>query len=152
MADAAWPRTCPRCANVSYRNPLPVAVVLIPVVEATGTGVLAIRRAVAPRAGWYALPGGFIETGESWQEAAAREVQEEAGVIIDPDRLLVHTVFSAPDDTLIIAAQSPPIQAEALPDYEGGVESSARIVLRTPRELAFPLHTRLATEFLASEA
>ena len=50
MADAAWPRTCPRCANVSYRNPLPVTIVLIPVVEATGTGVLAIRRAVAPRA------------------------------------------------------------------------------------------------------
>lgn len=152
MADAAWPRTCPRCAHVSYRNPLPVAVALIPVVEATGTGVLAIRRAVAPRAGWYALPGGFIETDESWQEAAAREVQEEAGVIIDPGRLLVRTVFSAPDDTLIIAGESPPIRAEALPPYRSSNESSARAVLRAPQELAFPFHTRLVTEYLAEVA
>ena len=74
-----WPRTCEACANVSYRNPLPVAVLVLPVED---DGVLLVRR-VGPPAG-LALPSGFIEYGERWQDAAAREVADETGVRIDP--------------------------------------------------------------------
>ena len=47
-----WPRTCPACHNTTYRNPLPVAVMLVPVEE---KGLLLIRRLVEPQAGKLAL-------------------------------------------------------------------------------------------------
>ena len=84
--DGPWPRRCAACANVSYLNPLPVAVLLQPVDD----GLLVIRRAIAP-VGRLALPGGFIDVGESWQAAAARyrPVQERLFAYtmdVDPNR------------------------------------------------------------------
>jgi ADP-ribose pyrophosphatase YjhB (NUDIX family) len=51
-----------------------VAVVLLPVHGALVT----VRRDMEPRKGELAPPGGFMELGETWQEAAARELREEA--------------------------------------------------------------------------
>src|SRR5512142_1460613 len=86
--DAPWPRTCAACGSTSFRNPLPVAVVLLPVIlSPTQTGILAIRRGIPPRQGELALPGGFINYGETWQEAGAREVFEESGVQISPEEI-----------------------------------------------------------------
>src|SRR5262249_54232979 len=76
----AWPRTCAACRKISYLNPIPVAVLIVPFV---GGGVLGIRRALAGAGhGRIALPGGFVNYGESWQEAAVRELREEAQVEI----------------------------------------------------------------------
>ncbi|MGM0411766.1 MAG: NUDIX hydrolase [Pseudomonadota bacterium] len=44
--------------------------------------VLLVRRAHPPRAGLWAIPGGMVESGETLQEAAEREIQEETGVVI----------------------------------------------------------------------
>lgn len=71
----AFPRRCAACGHVTYVNPVPVAVLLLPVDD----GLLVIRRAIEPRKGQLALPGGFIDLGESWQAAAARELREETG-------------------------------------------------------------------------
>lgn len=46
--------------------------------------VLVVRRARAPANGVFSLPGGVVETGETLQEAAAREVREETGLTIEP--------------------------------------------------------------------
>ncbi len=146
---AGWPRLCMICKHVSYRNPLPVVIVLVPVVMASGTGVLLIKRGIAPQAGRYALPGGYIESGENWQDAAVRELYEEANVEIDPAGLTVRDVFSAPDDTLILATQSAPIAAAALGAFTPSEESVARDVVLDPIELAFPFHTQMVREFLA---
>jgi len=45
--------------------------------------VLLVRRARAPGKGFYSLPGGRVEFGESLAEALAREVMEETGLVID---------------------------------------------------------------------
>lgn len=44
--------------------------------------VLLVRRGKPPAAGNWAIPGGSIELGESLQEAAEREIKEEAGIIV----------------------------------------------------------------------
>ena len=72
---------CPHCGHPVkvYRNPLPTADIIITHVAAgRERGVVLIRRNRAPL-GW-ALPGGFIEYGESAEEAARREALEETGL------------------------------------------------------------------------
>ncbi|MFC7640695.1 NUDIX domain-containing protein [Streptosporangium lutulentum] len=106
-----WPRTCSACGNTGYLNPLPVAVMVLPV----GDGLLVVRRDVEPHRGGLALPGGFIDLGESWQQAAVRELREETGVVVDADEVRLFDVHSAPDGTVLIFALGPPTDPAALP-------------------------------------
>lgn len=143
-ADAIWPRHCVNCNNTTFRNPLPVAVVLQPV----DNGVLTVRRTIEPRRGWLALPGGYIDWGETWQEAGAREMWEEAGVQIDPAGLREFRVFSAGNSTLMIVARATPLTLADLPPFVLNAEADERVVLTEPQELAFPLHTEVLAAFL----
>ncbi len=70
---------CPACATVHYENPLMV----VGTVPYTADGrVLLCQRAIEPRKGYWTLPAGFMELGESADTGAARETQEEAGADI----------------------------------------------------------------------
>ena len=69
--------TCPACGYVWYRNPVPAAGVIL--VERGR--VLLVKRRWEPRAGAWCLPAGFMEAGETPEQSAARELQEETGVI-----------------------------------------------------------------------
>ncbi len=91
-----WPRTCPACGDIAYRNPLPVAVTLLPVRDADGTGLVVITRTVEPRRGGIALPGGFIDFGEDWQHAVVRELKEETGIEAARDEVRLADAMSAP--------------------------------------------------------
>jgi 8-oxo-dGTP diphosphatase len=53
-----------------------------------GDRVLLVRRAKAPRAGEWSIPGGAVELGETTFEAGRREVREETGLDVTPVRLL----------------------------------------------------------------
>jgi 8-oxo-dGTP diphosphatase len=68
--------TCPSCREIFYDNPLSAVAV---VAEKDGR-VLFIKRNVQPAKGMWALPGGFIEQGESVEKAAIREFREETGL------------------------------------------------------------------------
>lgn len=58
------------------------------------------RQNTGYRDGWYALPGGHLEPGESLQEGAARELLEEVGLKVDPQELeLFHIYHNDQDDT-----------------------------------------------------
>ena len=142
-ADAPWPRTCEACGQISYRNPLPVAVGLVPVDD----GLLVVRRGIEPGRGRLALPGGFINFGESWQAACAREVNEETGVVIDPGLVLAFSVRSAPDGTLLVFGLAAPFRREELPPFKLDAETLECLVLTTPAELAFSLHTAVVADY-----
>jgi ADP-ribose pyrophosphatase YjhB (NUDIX family) len=142
-ADVSWPRRCGRCGNTSYRNPLPVCVVLVPVED----GLLLVRRSIPPREGMLALPGGFINFGESWQQAGAREVFEETGVTVAPESVRLYDVRSAPDGTLLIFGLANRLSVADLPPFVRNSEVSETVVATAPVELAFPLHTQVAARF-----
>ncbi len=142
-----WPRRCPVCANVSYLNPLPVAVMLAPV----GTGLLLVRRANAPQVGKLGLPGGFIELGETWQQAGAREVREETQGEIDPAQVTLFDVQSAPDGTVLIFGLAPPLPAAVVDQFAPTGETSALVVAHAPLELAFSTHTETLARYFAEK-
>jgi len=143
-AEQPWPRACASCAQTSYVNPVPVAVLLLPVDD----GLLTIRREIEPRRGMLALPGGYINMGESWQQAAARELMEETGISINPEEVEDFRVLSAPDGTvLIFGLVRTPRSAGELPAFTANEETSEVVVLTGPEQLAFPLHTRVVEEF-----
>ena len=75
---------CQRCDFIDYQNPKIVAgsVVL------KDDKILLCKRAIEPRKGFWTLPAGFMELGESVEEAAQREAKEEALADIEIDRLL----------------------------------------------------------------
>jgi ADP-ribose pyrophosphatase YjhB (NUDIX family) len=145
IEDKRWPRTCASCASVSYKNPLPVACLLLPV----DGGVLLIRRGIPPRVGELAVPGGYVGLGESWQEAAARELMEETGIRVAPEEIRIFDVKSAPDGTVLIFGVALPRSSASLPPFVATDETSERAVLRAPEPLAFPLHTMVVAAFLA---
>ena len=68
---------CERCGAVFYRNPLPAAA---SVVVNEQREVLLVKRKRDPEKGAWCLPIGFAELGETIEEAAVRELREEAGV------------------------------------------------------------------------
>ena len=94
-----------------------MAVVLLPVTYVDGrTGLVVVRRDIEPFRGEIALPGGFIETGESWREAAVRELREETGLIAKPDEVWLFDVYSSFNGrSLLIFGIVPPRSAEDLP-------------------------------------
>lgn len=81
---------CTRCDRVHYENPK----VLVTCVVTCGRSVLLCRRALQPAYGLWAPPSGFLEEGETLQEAAARETFEETGVVIDAEHLALRGVIT----------------------------------------------------------
>jgi ADP-ribose pyrophosphatase YjhB (NUDIX family) len=147
-ADQPWPRTCGHCQNLSFINPLPVTVLVIPVAG----GVLAVRRGIPPRQGALALPGGYMDVGETWQQAGAREADEEAGVVVDPATVQVLRVFSASDNSLIVVGLAAPLLLADLPPFAPTAEATERVILTAPTELAFPLHTEVLRDYFQTRA
>ena len=70
---------CPACGLVHYENPLNV----VGTVPMWGAQVLLCKRAIEPRYGFWTLPAGFLELGETTAEGALRETIEEAGAQVD---------------------------------------------------------------------
>jgi ADP-ribose pyrophosphatase YjhB (NUDIX family) len=140
----AWPRTCAGCTNISYQNPLPVAVALLPV----DGGLLCIRRDIEPARGKVALPGGFLDVGETWQEGCVRELREETGIVVAADEIVLFQALSAVrQNVLVLFGLAKPRSSAELPAFAPNDEISERLVLPGPIELAFPLHTQVMKEY-----
>ncbi len=65
---------CTLCSEIYYKNPLPAATALV--LNQDNQLLLGLR-AIEPARGMWCLPGGFIEMGETMEQAALRELKEE---------------------------------------------------------------------------
>ena len=79
VAEAGWKRVCPSCSAEHFPRTDPVAIML----ATKGDKCLLGRQAGWPAGFWSALAG-FVEPGETVEQAAARELEEEAGIKADP--------------------------------------------------------------------
>ena len=98
-AEIAYPRSisCPHCGYGAYYNPKPVAAA-IPV-TADGAIIL-LRRAFDPGKDLWTFPGGFVDLGESVQQAVHREVREELDIAIELGPLV--GVYSRADERIVL--------------------------------------------------
>ena len=140
-----WPRRCTTCGETTYLNPTPVAVAVQPV----DTGLLVVRRGIPPAQGRLALPGGFIDMGETWQAAVVRELHEETGLAADAAAVRHFDTLSAPDGTLLVFGLLPAVTAAAVPPTAPNDESLGWQLLDGPDQLGFDLHTRVAEQYFA---
>lgn len=106
---AGWARRCPSCAAEHFPRTDPVVIML-----AEHGGRVLVGRGPAWPAGRYSALAGFVEVGESLEEAVARETLEEAGVAVRnvryvasqpwpfPSSLMIACIAEAEDDALTL--------------------------------------------------
>jgi ADP-ribose pyrophosphatase YjhB (NUDIX family) len=75
---------CESCGFIQYENPR----IVVGVVATWEDRILMCRRAINPRHGYWTLPAGYLELGESTEHGAAREAWEEARARLEIDQLL----------------------------------------------------------------
>ena len=98
-ATITFPRslTCPHCGYGAFYNPKPVACA-IP--RTANDEIILLRRGFEPQRGRWSMPGGFVDLGESVEDAAIRETKEEIGVDADIENLV--GVYSRSSDRIVV--------------------------------------------------
>lgn len=79
--DSLPRHVCNACGHIHYENPR----LVVGCVAEWEDRILLCRRAIEPRHGFWTLPAGFMENGETTAQAAIRETHEEAGALIAID-------------------------------------------------------------------
>ena len=138
---------CDACDTVHYENPT-LVVGCVPEYEGR---ILICRRAIEPRRGFWTLPAGFIEFGETLEAGAARECREEALAQVEIDGLLA--VVSIPEIHQVLVFFRANL---AEPAFGAGLESlDARLVSAEEipwDEMAFSSSRFVLERYLADRA
>ena len=133
---------CPHCSRViEPRNPVPTVDIIIEI----GEKIVLIERKYPPP-GW-ALPGGFVDYGESFEQAAVREAMEETGIAVSDLRQF--RTYSNPErDARMHTASTVFIaRGEGVPKAADDAASAALFSREELPELAFDHATILADYF-----
>lgn len=146
------PVFCPRCGTeiARYENPVPTVDIIIEVEsEVREKGIVLIERKYDPP-GW-AIPGGFVDYGETLEEAAIREAREETGLDVE-----LQTQFHSYSDPGRDARRhtiSTVFIAQAKGKIRPG-DDAARARVFTPHNLPSPLafdHQKILADYFASK-
>ncbi len=127
---------CADCGHIDYQNPK----VVVGAVVTSDEKILMCRRAIEPRRGFWTLPAGYLELGETLEEGAARETMEEAMADIRLDGIL--GVFSVARIGQIQVIFRGAFARPEAPDFAAGPESLEVALLAWDQipwdDIAFP--------------
>jgi 8-oxo-dGTP diphosphatase len=113
-------------------------------------GLLIIQRGIEPARGLWALPGGFLETGETWQAGAVREVYEETGLQVPRDDIeLIEALSVAQNRQIILFCGTKSSYRLSDFNFAPSEETLDLRVMTQPENLAFSAHTEHARRFLS---
>jgi ADP-ribose pyrophosphatase YjhB (NUDIX family)/GNAT superfamily N-acetyltransferase len=127
---------CPACGFIFYRNPVPA----VGVVVALEGKVVLVRRRYEPRAGCWALPAGFMELGESAEDAAIRECHEETSLLVRVDHLLGVYSYGEGQRTGLLIIYAATATGGELVAADDATEAGVFAVDGLPTPMAFPTH------------
>jgi 8-oxo-dGTP diphosphatase len=121
---------------------------MVDVVIPSERGVVLVRRGSDPYEGQWALPGGFVEVGETVRQAAAREAAEETGLAVEVSELV--GVYSEPDRDPRGHNVSVAFLARVLSGQMQAASDAAEVDVMDPNsvELAFD-HDRIISDAMA---
>ncbi|MBX2991022.1 MAG: NUDIX hydrolase [Bacteroidetes bacterium] len=130
--DHTQRHVCDACNTIHYENPR----IIVGCLPVSGNKVLLCKRSNEPRKGFWTLPAGFLEKGETIEEGAMRETREEANAEVVIGRLF--SVYSIPDFAqvyMFFLAELPKT------DFSPGAETEAVALFSEPeipwKEIAF---------------
>lgn len=140
--------SCPNCgaAVKQYRNPFPTVDIIIEI----NSGIILIERKNPPY-GW-ALPGGFVDYGETLEDAAIREAEEETSLRVTDLRLL--GCYSDPKRDARMHTISTVFTAKATGTPVAADDASALAVFpadKLPGQLCFD-HAKILVDYVARKA
>jgi len=84
---------CAACGFIAYENPK----ILVGCIATWGQKVLFMKRGTEPRKGYWSIPTGFMEKGETPEEAVIRELAEETHAELVPESLQLYLIGSIPE-------------------------------------------------------
>lgn len=137
--------SCPACGHVMerYKNPVPTVDIIIE----RDQGIVLVARKNPPP-GW-ALPGGFVDYGESVEQAAIREAAEETGLKLEDLRMF--SVYSEPGRDPRLHTITTVFVARGSGEPKAG-DDAGGIGVFSPHDLPAPIafdHGRIIEDYLA---
>lgn len=153
-------RYCEDCERIVWHNPVPGAGVAVVDRREGENAVCCVERAIPPGVGEWTLPGGYMDAAmeEGPAEAAARELEEETGLVVDPDALGIFDAITHPprEGKLVVSIQYVVDRAETSGEPSAGSDA-ADVRFLTPREFDRlgerfrPVHEKRFREIAAGE-
>ncbi len=139
-------QVCEICKQVYYENPLPVVSIIV---ANENQELLLVRRAKEPAKDMWCFPIGFAETGETIEDAAMRELEEEAG--IRGEVVQIVDVCSEKNDVygevLVVSFEAAAVGG-TLAAGDDAIDAAYFPVAQLPK-LAFPSQERALQRFLS---
>ena len=144
VGDDRERHVCVQCETIHYQNPR----VIVGCLPVAGERILLCKRAIEPRHGFWTLPAGFLENGETTLAGAQRETWEEAHARVD--NIALYRIFDLPHINQIYMFY----RGDLIDNQFGPGIESLEVELFHPddipwQQLAFPVVVETLREYLA---
>ena len=140
---------CESCTSPIYENTVPASCVVVVDDEER---LLLVKRNVPPKEGMWCLPGGFMELFESPEEAAMRELQEEAGISGRIETLLGVTTNPHPDYGTVLLMGFLVRNWAGMPVAGDDADDARFFPLEALPEIAFQSHRHFIRNYLLTRS